>query len=172
MDRGSASLVPAHFFFNLRPWPALLPLTALFLTPTPHSPYHYAQACQVLLLLLLLSVAKVLALQLQDLCSTHNAHVHSMDLSDITYRFTLQVQPAPQYQYPIQKATEIYKKSYRDLQKSYRTRDFQLECSISAPVRSSVHRNGTYPTLKTFLRFLKYRSFEGVEAPEGCENVA
>ncbi len=49
---------------------------------------------------------------------------------------------------------------------------FELECSMSAPVRSSVHRNGTYPTLKTFLRFFIYRSFEGVEAPEGCKNVA
>jgi hypothetical protein len=62
--------------------------------------------------------------------------------------------------------------SYRDVQQSFRTRDFELECSISAPVRSSVHRNGTYPTLKTFPHFFNYRSFEGVEAPEGCENVA
>ncbi len=38
---------------------------------------------------------------------------------------------------------------------------------MSAPVRSSEHRNGTYPTLKTFLRFFNYQSFEGVEAPEG-----
>ena len=71
--------------------------------------------------------------------------------------------------------TESYRdlqQSYRDVQESYRTRDFELECSISAPVRSSVHRNGTYPTLRTFLRFFNYRSFEGVEAPEGCENVA
>jgi hypothetical protein len=56
--------------------------------------------------------------------------------------------------------------SYRDLQESYlaiqlryRTRKFELECSMSAPVRSSVHRNGTYPTLKPFLRFLNYQSF-------------
>ncbi len=28
---------------------------------------------------------------------------------------------------------------------------------------------GTYPTLKTFSHFFNYRSFEGVEAPEGCE---
>ncbi len=63
---------------------------------------------------------------------------------------------------------------YRDVQQKYRTRDFVLECSISSPVRSSVHRIGTsgYPTLKTFLCFLNYRSLEGVEAPEGCENVA
>ncbi len=62
--------------------------------------------------------------------------------------------------------------SYQDVQQSYRTRDFELECSISAPVRSSVHRNRTYPTPKTFLRFLNYRSFEGVEALEGCETLA
>ncbi len=62
--------------------------------------------------------------------------------------------------------------SYRSIQESYRTRKFELECSISAPVRSSVHWNGTYPTLKTFLRFFNYRSFKGVEAPEGCKNVA
>ena len=71
--------------------------------------------------------------------------------------------------------TESYRdlpQSYRIVQESFRTRDFELECSISSPVRSSVHRNGTYPTLKTFLRFFIYRSFEGVEAPEGCENVA
>jgi hypothetical protein len=71
--------------------------------------------------------------------------------------------------------TESYRdlqQSYRDVQESYRTRDFELECCIAAPVRSSVHRNGTYHTLKTFLRFFNYRSFEGVEAPEGCENVA
>ncbi len=59
--------------------------------------------------------------------------------------------------------------SNRTIQESYRTRKFELECSISesAPVPSSVHWNGTYPTLKTFLRFFDYRSFEGVEAPEG-----
>jgi hypothetical protein len=71
--------------------------------------------------------------------------------------------------------TENYRdlqQNYRDVQGNYSTRDFELECSISAPVRSSVHRNGTYPTLKTFPLFLNYRSFEGVEAPEGCENVA
>ncbi len=48
--------------------------------------------------------------------------------------------------------TESYRdlqQSYRDVQQSYRTRNFELECSISAPVRSSVHRNGTHPTLKT-----------------------
>jgi hypothetical protein len=28
----------------------------------------------------------------------------------------------------------------------------------------------SYP--KTFLCFFNYRNFEGVEAPEGCENVA
>ncbi len=72
-----------------------------------------------------------------------------------------------------------YTESYRDVQESYlaiqlcyRTRKFELECSISAPVRSSVHWNGTYPTLKTFLPFLNYRTFEGVDAPEGCKNVA
>ena len=77
--------------------------------------------------------------------------------------------------YRIISYTESYRdlqQSYRDVQESYRTRDFELECSISAPVRSSVHRNGTYPTLKTFPCFFNYRSFEGVEAPEGCENVA
>ncbi len=71
--------------------------------------------------------------------------------------------------------TESYQdlqQSDRDVQESYRTRDFELECSISAPVRSTIHRNGTYPTLKTFPCFFNYRSFEGVEAPEGCENVA
>ncbi len=57
--------------------------------------------------------------------------------------------------------TISYTESYWNLQQSYptiqlccRTRKFELECSISAPVRSSIHRNGTYPTLKTFLRFL------------------
>ncbi len=47
--------------------------------------------------------------------------------------------------------------------------------SDSAPVRSSVHRNGTYPNnpiLKSFLGFFNYRRFKGVEALEGCENVA
>ncbi len=71
--------------------------------------------------------------------------------------------------------TEKYRdlqQKYRDVQENYRTRDFVLESSISSPVRSIVLRNGTYPTLKTFLWFLNYRSFEGVEAPEGCENVA
>jgi hypothetical protein len=73
----------------------------------------------------------------------------------------------------------FYTESYRDLQESYRsipecyrTRKFELEWPISAPVRSSVHRNGIYPTLETFLRFFNYRSFEDVEAQEGCENVA
>jgi hypothetical protein len=71
--------------------------------------------------------------------------------------------------------TEKYRdlqQKYRDVQEKYLTRNFVLECSISSPVRSIVHRNGTYPTLKTFLCFLNNRSFEGVEAPEGCENVA
>ncbi len=67
---------------------------------------------------------------------------------------------------------DILTESYLDLQQSYRIRNFELECFISAPVRSSVHRNGTYPILKPFPRFFNYRSFEGVEAPEGCENVA
>ncbi len=31
---------------------------------------------------------------------------------------------------------------------------FELECSISAQVQSSIRWNGTYPTLKTLLRFL------------------
>ncbi len=71
--------------------------------------------------------------------------------------------------------TEKYRdlqQKYRDVQEKYRTRDFVLECSRSAPVRSCVYRIGTYPTLKTFPRFFNYRSFEGVEAPERCENVA
>ncbi len=61
-----------------------------------------------------------------------------------------------------------YTESYRDLQESYqaiqlcyRFRKFKLEYSMSAPVRSSVHRNGTYPTLKTFLRFFKLLEFQG-----------
>ncbi len=69
-----------------------------------------------------------------------------------------------------------YTESYRDLQQSYlaiqesyRTRKFELECSISAPVGSSKHRNWTYPTLKKFLRFFNYRSFEGVEAPKAAK---
>jgi hypothetical protein len=62
--------------------------------------------------------------------------------------------------------------SYQTIQLCYRTRKFELECSMSALVRSRVHRNGTYPTLKTSLRLFKYRSFEGVEAQEGCKNVA
>jgi hypothetical protein len=74
-----------------------------------------------------------------------------------------------------------YTESFRNLQQSHRTiqiqvtcrtRKFELDFSMSAPVQSSVHRNGTYPTLKTFLCFFNYQSFEGVEAPEGCENVA
>ncbi len=53
-----------------------------------------------------------------------------------------------------------YTESYRNLQQSYRTvqlcyrnRKFKLEYSMSAPVRSSIHWNGTYPTPKTFYRF-------------------
>ena len=59
-----------------------------------------------------------------------------------------------------------------NIQVFFRTRRFPLDCSMSYPIRSSVHRNGTYPILKTFLQYLRYRRFEGVEAPEGCENVA
>ena len=59
-----------------------------------------------------------------------------------------------------------------NVQLFFRTRRFPLDCSMSYPIRSSVHRNGTYPILKTFLQYLRYRRFEGVEAPEGCENVA
>ncbi len=51
-----------------------------------------------------------------------------------------------------------YTENYRNLQQSYQTiqliyltRKFELEDSMSTPVRRSVHRNGTYPTLKTFL---------------------
>jgi hypothetical protein len=61
-----------------------------------------------------------------------------------------------------------YTESYRDLQQSYRatqlcyrTRKFKLEYSMSAPVRSSVHWNGTYPTLKTSLRFFELSEFRG-----------
>jgi hypothetical protein len=43
--------------------------------------------------------------------------------------------------------------SYKTILLDYRTRKFELEYSISAQVRSSIHWNGTYPTLKTFLRF-------------------
>jgi hypothetical protein len=71
--------------------------------------------------------------------------------------------------------TESYRdlqESYQTVQQSYRTRKFGLACSISAPVRSSIHQNGTYPTLKNFLLFFNDRSFKGVEAPEGCKNVA
>ncbi len=67
--------------------------------------------------------------------------------------------------------TEGYRnlqQSYWTIQLSYRTRKFHLECSMSAPVWSSVHRNGTYPTLKTFLCFFNYRRFGDAEAPEGC----
>jgi hypothetical protein len=83
-----------------------------------------------------------------------------------TYYETSSVKPQPSISY-----TESYRdlqESYQAIQLCYRTRKFELEYSISAPVRSSVHRNRTYPTLKTFLRFLSYRSFEGVEAPKGC----
>ncbi len=71
--------------------------------------------------------------------------------------------------------TESYRnlqQSYQTIQLSYRTRKFHLEWSLFAPVRSSVHWNGTYPNLKTFLCFFNYRRFRGAEAPEGCENVA
>ncbi len=67
--------------------------------------------------------------------------------------------------------TESYRnlqKNYQTVQQSYRTRKFELECSMSAPFQSRVHRNRTYPTLKTFLHFYNYRSFEGVDALEGC----
>jgi hypothetical protein len=49
--------------------------------------------------------------------------------------------------------------SYWTIQLSYRTRKFQLEYSMSAPVRSSVNWNGTHPTLKTFLRFFELSEF-------------
>ncbi len=70
--------------------------------------------------------------------------------------------------------TESYldlQQSYLSVQQSYRTRKFELECSISAPVQSTVHRMG-HTTLKMFLRLFNYRSFEGIEAPEGCESAA
>jgi hypothetical protein len=71
--------------------------------------------------------------------------------------------------------TESYldlQQNYLDLQQSYQTQKFKLEWSISAPVQSTVHWNGTHPTLKKFLCFINYQSFEGEGAPEGCENVA
>ncbi len=49
--------------------------------------------------------------------------------------------------------------SYWTIQLSYLTRKFQLEYSMSAPVRSSVHWNGTHPILKTFLRFFELSEF-------------
>ncbi len=44
-----------------------------------------------------------------------------------------------------------------------------LDCSISSLIRSGVLRNGTKPTLKTFLPLFSYWRFEGLGAPERCE---
>jgi hypothetical protein len=52
--------------------------------------------------------------------------------------------------------TESYQdlhESYQAIQLCYQTRKFKLEYSMSAPVQSSIHQNGPYFTLKTFLRF-------------------
>ncbi len=78
---------------------------------------------------------------------------------DVLYQKVQQVQSAMSSVYiqTIIIMNVSYTESYQDFQESYwaihlcyRTRKFELECSISAPVRSSVHRNGTYPSLKTF----------------------
>ncbi len=53
--------------------------------------------------------------------------------------------------HPYQKVNEIDTKLPK-VTKRYRTRKFHLDCSMTPPIRGSVHRNGTYPTLKTFLR--------------------
>ena len=52
-----------------------------------------------------------------------------------------------------------------NIQVFFRTRRFPLDCPMSYPIRSCVLWNGTYPILKTFLQYLRYRRFEGVEAP-------
>jgi hypothetical protein len=101
-----------------------------------------------------------------------NCKFFAMVSSQDTYQLLIVSHVLSSGQYPIQKVTKIYKESYWSIQESYRTGKFELECSMSALVRSSVHWNGIYPTLKTFLRFFIYRSFEGVEAQEGCKNVA
>jgi hypothetical protein len=74
--------------------------------------------------------------------------------------------------YPIQKITEIYNKITEMYKKVT-----ELEISswnVLFLLRSEVAYIGTEPILpsKRSFVFLIYRSFEGVEAPEGCENVA
>jgi hypothetical protein len=65
---------------------------------------------------------------------------------------------------PIQKVTEIYNKVTEIYKKV-------TELEISSWNALSLLRSA-YPILKTFPRFFNNRSFEGVEAPEDCENVA
>ena len=48
---------------------------------------------------------------------------------------------------------------------------YSLECSYFFAGPTCARRTETYPILKTFLRFFKLRSFGGVGAPEGLENV-
>jgi hypothetical protein len=73
-------------------------------------------------------------------------------------------------EYPVQKVTEIYKKVTKAYKKV--TELVNSSWNVLSLLRSEVQYIGTgHPTLKTFLRF-NYQSFEGVEAPEGCENVA
>ena len=45
------------------------------------------------------------------------------------------------------------------------------EYSMSSPIRSFIFGQSYVPIIKTFPRFFFNRSFEGVEPPEGPENV-
>jgi hypothetical protein len=106
-------------------------------------------------------------------CACAHASAHCANTGTHTHLAVAHSQPARPVLHTskLVSYTENYRdlqQNYRDVQESYLTRDFELECFISAPVRSSVYWNGTYPTLKTFPRFFIYQSFEGVEAPEGC----
>jgi hypothetical protein len=72
--------------------------------------------------------------------------------------------------YPIQKNTEI---CYKNTEMYKKNTELEISCwNVLDLLRSEVAYIGSEPTLKTFPHFFNYRSFEGVEAQEGCENVA
>jgi hypothetical protein len=70
------------------------------------------------------------------------------------------------HEYPIQKVTEIYNKVTELYNKV--TKLENSSWNVLSLLRSEVAYIGT----GHILSFFNYRSFEGVEAPEGCENVA
>ncbi len=59
--------------------------------------------------------------------------------------------------------------SYQNIQLCYQTRKVEPESSMLAAVQSSEPSEQDKSKLKTFLLFLNYQRFEGVEALEGCE---